>query len=372
MELSEYARISILTMGPGANLYDKFGHSAFRVKDSPNKRDIVFNYGTFDFDTPNFYTKFAQGKLLYSLSVTNYMPFYNSYVAQNRWIKTQVLDLTYAQKQALFAFLITNAQPENRDYKYDFLFDNCATRIRDVLVEALGDDVQYSDDYLDETKTFRELIQQNVNWNSWGSLGMDVAIGAVTDIKATPWEHQFLPEYVYQAAGGGATITHNGQIVPLVKATQTIYQNKPIETKISFLISPLFVFGSLGLLLIFMTYKDYRNKGRSRFLDATLFFITGIIGIILMLLWFGTDHSATANNYNILWAFPFSIFFAFAIGKRKPKRWLRRYLMFLILLLALLTLHSITGVQQFAITLIPIFVALAIRYLYVVRWLMIQ
>ncbi len=355
-------------MGPGANLYDKFGHSAFRVKDSPNKRDIVFNYGTYDFNTPNFYTKFAQGKLMYSLSVTNYMPFYNSYVAQNRWIKTQALDLTYAQKQTLFDFLVNNAQSENRDYKYDFCFDNCATRIRDVLVAALGDDVQYRDDYLDETRTFRQLIQQNVNWNSWGSLGMDVAIGAVTDVEATPWEHQFLPEYIYQAAGS-ATITQNGENVPLVKATHTIFQNKPNETKISFLKSPLFVFGLLGLLILFITYKDYRNKARSRFLDATLFFITGIIGIILVLLWFATDHSTTANNYNILWAFPFSLFFAFAIGKRKPKRWLRRYMMFLILILALLALLSITGVQQFAIALIPLFVALAIRYLYVVRYL---
>jgi len=355
-------------MGPGANLFDKFGHSAFRVKDSPNKRDMVFNYGTYDFNTPNFYTKFAQGKLLYSLSVSNYMPFYNSYVAQNRWIKMQALDLTYAQKQTLFTFLITNAEPENRDYKYDFCFDNCATRIRDVLVAALGDDVQYQDDYLDETKTFRQLIQQNVNWNSWGSMGMDVGIGAVTDVEATPWEHQFLPEYIYQAAGS-ATIAQDGQKVPLVKATNTIYENKPNETKISFLKSPLFIFGLLGLLILFITYKDYRNKARSRYLDATLFFITGIIGIILALLWFATDHSATANNYNVLWAFPFSLFLAYAISKRQPKRWLRRYVMFLILLLALLAIHSITGVQQFATSLIPLFVALAIRYLYVVRFL---
>ena len=165
-------------------------------------------------------------------------------------------------------------------------------------------------------------------------------------------------------------ITHNGQIVPLVKATHTIYESKPNETKISFLKSPLFVFGLLGLLVLFITYKDHRNKTRSRFLDATIFFITGIIGIILALLWFATDHSATANNYNLLWAFPLSFFFAFAIGKRKPKRWLKRYLTFLILLLALLTLHSITGVQQFAAALIPLFMALAIRYLYLVRWLM--
>ena len=197
--LSEAAKVSILTMGPGDNLYDKFGHSAFRIEDPTRGFDAVYNYGVYDFDTPNFYTKFAQGKLLYKLEGVNSQPFIDHYIAQNRWIKQQELDLSYSEKQELFTFLNNNLKPENKYYKYDFFYDNCATKIRDVLVNVLGDDIIYTADFTSEDKTFRELIQQNVHWNTWGSVGMDVAIGAVTDKKATTWQYQFLPDYVFLA-----------------------------------------------------------------------------------------------------------------------------------------------------------------------------
>ncbi|MEM7186063.1 MAG: DUF4105 domain-containing protein [Bacteroidota bacterium] len=371
LTLSDDAQISILTVGPGANLNDKFGHNSFRIKDTATNRDWVFNYGTYDFSTPNFYTKFARGKLLYSLSVESFENFYNRYQRQNRWVKEQVLNLDSNQRSRLFEYLINNAQPENKDYKYDFFFDNCATRIRDVLVTALPGEVQYQDDYVAEENTFRELIAQNVNWNSWGSLGMDIAIGAVTDVNATPWEHQFLPDFVFEAAQT-ATVSRNGATLPLVSGYEVIYENTPNDDSGSFFMSPLFVFGLIALLLLWVTYRDYQKGTRSRYLDALLFLITGLIGVFLLLLWFATDHSATANNFNLLWAFPFSILFITLIAKKRPKNWLRKYIVFLLLLLALLTLHSITGIQRFALALVPFFVALAIRYLYVVRFLKAQ
>jgi len=368
LSLSEDAEISILTIGPGPNLYDKFGHSAFRIKDDNKQWDSIFNYGTFDFNTPNFYTKFAQGKLLYSLSVGKYDAFYQTYVRQDRWVKEQVLNLTYAEKQALFEFLVNNAQPENKEYLYDFCYDNCATRIRDVLADALNEKVNYKDSFIEETKTFRELIQQNVTANSWGSLGMDAAIGSVTDVEATPWQHQFLPQYVFEAAAV-ATIIRNDQQVPLVRDTKVLYQNSEEQAGTPFVMSPLFVFGLLALLIIWITYSDMRRGSRSRYLDGVLFFTTGLIGVILLLLWFATDHSATQNNYNVLWAFPFSLLFFVAIGRKQPKNWLHRYVIFLLLLMLLLVLHSITGVQRFAIGFIPLFVAMGIRYVYLVSYL---
>lgn len=361
--LSEDAEISILTIGPGDNLYDKFGHSAFRVKDPVNNLDRAYNYGVYDFDTPNFYTKFARGKLLYKLAVSHYEPFLNSYIAQDRWVEEQLLNLTYSENQALFNFLQNNAKPENQYYKYDFFFDNCATKIRDVLVEVLGDKLEYKADLAVEGYTFRELIQKNVHNNSWGSLGMDVAIGAVVDRKATSWEYQFLPEYIYKAAAG-AKISSPSGTTDLVKETRMIYDTEERHGGGNFFLSPLFIFGILGLMLVFVTFKNYKNQQRSRFLDLVIFLVTGVIGIILALLWFATDHSTTANNYNLLWAFPFSIFFFLLIGKRTPKRWLQRYIFFLILLLVLLTFHWITGVQKFAIGFIPLFIGLAVRYLF--------
>jgi hypothetical protein len=365
--VSENAEISIITIGPGDVLYDKFGHSAYRVKDQSLGYDIVYNYGTYDFDTPNFYTKFARGKLLYQLSFRDFQSFIYSYKLQNRWIKEQVLALSTSEKEAVFNYLQNNAKDENKSYKYDFFFDNCATRIRDVLKEVLDDRLQYNDSFITQQYTFRELIQKNVHANSWGSLGMDVATGAVTDRDATAWEYQFLPDYIFEAAAT-ATLDTNGQEHPLVKKTNFLFKNNPVKVKSNYLVSPLSIFSILALLILWITYRDLKKETRSRYLDAALFFATGAIGILLALLWFATDHTATANNYNLLWAFPFSILFTGVIAKRQPKKWVHRYIMFLLLLLFLLTIHWITGVQEFAIGFLPLFMALGVRYVYLVYY----
>jgi hypothetical protein len=366
--LSYAAEISIITIGPGENLYDKFGHSAFRIKDNANGIDWAYNYGTYDFNTPNFYTKFAQGKLNYNLSVAYFEAFYQNYVQENRWVKEQVLNLSNTEKNALFQYLQNNAKPENRGYLYDFFFDNCATRIRDVLKTVLGDDLEYNDRFVTEQYTFRELIQKNVKANTWGSLGMDVAIGAVVDRPATAWEYQFLPQYVFEAAAV-ATVTKNNVKEPLVKLTNSLFENTPKKDDSNFFMSPVFVFGILGFIILVVTYQDFRKRKRSRYLDGVIFFVTGLIGIILLLLWLGTDHSTTVNNYNLLWAFPVTLFLFTLISKKQPKKWLSKYYAFLLVLFALLCLHSITGVQTFAIGFIPLFIALGIRYIYVFYFL---
>ena len=363
-QLSENAEISIVSIGPGKELYDSFGHSAFRVTDPGNNRDLIFNYGTFDFETPNFILKFARGKLPYALSVRDYQGFLNAYIRENRTFVEQELDLTYGEKTKLFNFLLKNAQPENKEYQYDFFYDNCATKIRDVLKEALGNDLTYKDGYAPEQFTFRKLIQQRLDLNSWGSLGIDVALGAVIDRTASQWEHQYLPEYVHDAATF-ATLNNDGIERPLVRKETVVFQSTGSnKTKTFFLFTPLAVFGIIGLLIIGVTYRDFKRNKRTKWLDGVLFFATGFVGILLLLLWVGTDHTATANNYNMLWAFPLNLLFFTLISKTQPKKWLYRYVFFLILLIALLTFHWITGVQIFSIGFIPLIIALAIRWIY--------
>lgn len=363
-QLSEDATISIITIGPGKELYDSFGHSAFRVQDPANNRDLIFNYGTFDFDTPNFYLKFARGKLPYALSVRDYQGFLNAYIRENRTFVEQELDLTYGQKTKIFNALLKNAQPENREYKYDFFFDNCATRMRDVLKKSLGDDLNYNAGYAPEQYTFRALIQQRLDRNTWGSLGIDICLGAVIDQTATEWQHQYLPEYVHDAAAM-ATIFHNNNEKPLVKNKTVVFNaNGSNKLKPFFLLTPLAVFGVIGLFILGITYRDYKRKKRSGWLDAILFFITGLVGSLLLLLWIATDHTATANNYNLLWAFPLNLLFFSLISRSKVKKWLYRYVFFLILLMVLMVFHWVTNVQVFAIGLIPFLVALALRWVY--------
>ena len=364
-QLTSDAEISVLTIGPGMSLNDAFGHSAYRVTD--NSMDIVFNYGVYDFNAPNFYTKFAQGKLNYKIDANNFDVFKNHYIKQNRTIKEQVLNLSLDEKQAVFNYLAKNYEPENQYYLYDFFYDNCATKIKDVIVDGLSENVEFKEPKFFKAKTFRTLIHDNVNWNSWGSLGIDVALGSVIDKQASSEEHMFLPEYIHTFFAN-ATIKNSPE-KKLVKQEVIIFDK--VETKQSnyFLTSPIFVLGLIGLIIIYLTYSDYKNNRRSKWLDVTLFITTGTIGIVILLLWFATDHSATAQNYNLLWAFVLNLFMVGQLLKSKPKAWFTKYLKFLVIMLCLLTIHWIFGVQRFALVLIPILIALLIRYIYLIKTL---
>jgi hypothetical protein len=361
--LSEQAEISVLTIAPGNSLNDAFGHNAFRIKDSSINLDVTYDYGRFDFEAPNFYLNFARGKLNYSIGSINFYDFLRFYISQNRTVKEQILNLSQNEKQSLYNYLLENNKPENRNYLYEFFFDNCATKIKDVVNITLNNRVDFKAPKDFKQDTFRTLIHNNLNRNSWGSLGIDVALGSVIDRKATPEEHMFLPENIHRFFEV-ATVKND---VPLVKESNILYKQKETVKTKSFLTSPLFVFGIISILMLYITFKDYKEQKQSKWLDIILFSITGIIGVFVLLLWFATDHNGTHQNYNLLWAFALNIIFMGQFFKEKTSPWFIRYIKFLVILLCLLTLHWIIGVQVFAIGLIPFLIALFTRYIFLVR-----
>ncbi|KJD35907.1 membrane protein [Tamlana sedimentorum] len=365
LTLTNQAEISVLTVGPGSNLSDAFGHSAFRIKDPALQLDVTYGYGEYDFDAPNFYLKFAQGKLNYLISKTNFNRFYLIYRDYyNRSLKEQVLNLKQHQKQALYNYLVNNYKPENRAYLYDFFFDNCATKIKDVAQSNTNNSIVFNLPKNYTEATFRSLIQENLNRNTWGSLGIDIALGSVIDQTATPEEHMFLPKNIHLFFEN-ATI-NNG--TPLVKKSHLLFEQKPTKGNDSFITSPLFILGIISLFIIFVTYNDFKNKKQSKWLDISLFIITGLVGVIILLLWFSTNHQSTHNNYNLLWAFALNLFVVGQFFKKKISSWLKSYIKFLIIMLCLLTLHWVIGVQVFAIGLLPLLIALAIRYLFLSKY----
>ena len=364
IQLSPKAEISVLTIGPGESLNDAFGHNGFRVKDTSLGIDVVYGYGAYDFNAPNFYLKFAQGKLNYLISRDNFSDFNYHYTYYNRTINEQVLNFTAQEKQKLFNFLENNYKPENRRYLYDFFYDNCATKIRDVTLKATDSKIDFVLPENFEVKTFRTLIHEHVGLNTWGSFGIDIALGSVIDREATVNEQQFLPKYIHTFF---ETATLNGT-ERLVKRSSTLYEKKETNSSYNLLFSPLVIMGLLGLGILFLTYKDYKNNTRSKWLDAVIFGITGVVGILILFLWFATDHTATAQNYNLLWAFPFNILVIAQILKPQVKNWVKRYLKFLIIMLVLMTFHWISGVQVFAIGLIPLLISVLIRYLFLAKY----
>ncbi len=356
--LSDRAIVSVLTCGPGKDLYAAFGHTAFRVQDSEKGIDWIYNYGTFDFNTPNFYSKFARGKLLYSLSKQRLSNFLYTYELENRWVKEQLLNLSPAEKNELFTFLERNYLPENRKYKYDFLNDNCSTKIPAILKNILGSELQYKEYQDSYTDTFRDLIQQNLIRNSWSSFGIDLALGAVIDRKASPMQYTFLPIYVLRQ------LEHtelNG--TPILQRERTILDYSKQNRGNFFTTSPLFWFGLLFLFTVTITFIDFKNTVRSKVLDIVLFLITGIAGCIIFFLWFLTDHQATALNFNILWAFPFNLMLVYYLfRKTSTPAWVTYYLMGLLGLLALTVIVWLLNIQMFSPILSVVLATLAVRY----------
>ncbi|WP_417860802.1 DUF4105 domain-containing protein [Winogradskyella sediminis] len=363
-QLSENAKISVLTIGPGAYLNDAFGHNAFRIKDANRGIDVVYGYGEYDFDAPNFYLKFAQGKLNYLISRHNFDRFYYAYTSANRTIQEQVLNLSNKEKQDLFNYLENNYKPENRRYLYDFFYDNCATRIRDVTQLNTTEKITFIQPDVIEPKTFRGLIHEHVGLNTWGSFGIDIALGAVIDKQASSSEYMFLPKYIHDFFETAQKNTSE----KLVTKSTVLYQKKENNSDALILFSPLIIVGLLSIIIMYITYKDYKNNTRSKWLDLFLFGITGFIGVLILFLWFGTDHSATAHNYNLLWAFPLNSIVFILLLKPMFKNRIIRFLKFLVIMLALLVFHWIGGIQVFTIALIPLLIALAIRYLFLIKW----
>jgi len=361
--LSPAAQVSVITCGPGTELYSTFGHSAFRIKDPVNGLDRVYNYGTFNFNTPNFYVKFAQGKLLYELRAYNFGNFLRGYQEENRWVKEQVLDLKNEQVLQVFDFLENNAKPENRAYKYDFFYDNCSTKMMAVLEQVLGTDLVFDPNFEEGKYTHRQLIQMYLGELPWSDFGIDLALGSVIDREIPSKAYMFLPDYVLQGVDASG-IKESGIIKPLVKETNTILDSKPLINK-GWSITPFWVFTILAVAVILISIRDFKKRRRNKLLDYILFLSTGITGLVILLLWFATDHSATANNLNILWAFAPNLVFALMLHQNRS--YYAHYMLFLLALLDLVAVLWIARIQVFSIALLPLLVLLNARYIYL--WL---
>jgi len=357
-KLSDRATISVITCGPyQGELYSAFGHSAFRVYDPDQNIDAVFNYGVFDFDQPNFYLNFARGYLYYKLAAYDYQRFEASYIYYNRYIHDQELNLTAEQKQKLFDYLMWNRKPENENYRYDYFYNNCATKIRDVVVTALGKDVTFDGSYITTDYTIRDLTDIYLKQQPWGDLGIDICLGLPMDKKASPYEYMFLPDYI-ESGFDHATIQQNGVAVPLVKTKVNVYDARPEELP-GGLPHPLYFFGGFALVCLGITAWDFKRKKATTILDALLFAVTGLLGVLLFCLWFFTDHQAAARNLNLLWALPTNLVAAIALFWRPD--WLRKYFLGVAGLSAVLLLTWGVLPQQLHTSLIPVVIVILMR-----------
>lgn len=309
--LSPEAEISLITCAPGTELYSLFGHTAIRVEDPEADYDQVFNYGTFDFQTPHFYLKYAKGLLPYFLSQSSFSHFISNYQFEERSVYSQKLLLDSLQKQTLFTLLLDNYRPENRSYLYNFLFDNCTTRSRDILIKSLPEKVDWK--LPDADKNFWNLLDEYLKTSPWVQWGIHTILGQRGNRKATTFEYMFLPDYLMY---GLDNARYNNQ--RLAADIQLLYQAPAQTVSTPWYCTPVFIFTSGALFLILILYKS-RNKFLLNATTILMFLFSGIVGCLIVFLGGFTEHPMTAPNWNILWANPLNLFvWPFLLKKHIP------------------------------------------------------
>ncbi len=352
-------RISVLTCAPADELYATFGHTAIRIIDSANRTDIVFNYGTFNFDDPDFYTKFIRGRLDYFLSIEQYKDFLIQYIEDKRSIYEQELNLTCLQKQQIINALSTNLQGANRYYKYDFLFDNCTTRIRDIVFKNITA-ATIPNAITAKGTTYRNMLHEYLDKGGkpWSKLGIDILLGSKTDEKVTTQQAMFLPDYLLKGLDSALLKKDTAH---LVLNKQLILQETPPNTA-AYQYTPLLISSIISILIILISFVQLGwAKITTQLIDSFLLYITGIIGILLLFMWFATDHIVCTNNFNLCWALPTNFFAAFFIWK-KPT-FIKKYFLIAAVITALLLVSWLIIPQQLNIALFPLALAGLIRYI---------
>ena len=320
MQLSDSARITLLTVSPGEELYSAFGHTGIRVTDYKQGFDVVFNYGTFDFNQEGFYLNFCMGKMLYMMTIDRYSDFvmlYRDY--EQRRVEEQELNLSTADKQAIFKYLDLNAQPENREYRYDFFWDNCATRPRDVFEKQLGKRMQYNYSGFDTTKTMRETLKPYVTHMPWVDFGFDLILGMPCEVTATPRYQTFLPDKLEKAfdqatVDGQSLVTKKNVIVDIP------FEQKPFTGT-----TPNMVMYGILLFAILLTIVETFRKTHYYSFDFILFFLFGLQGTIFLLLGIFSEHYSVPKNLNCLWLVPTHLIVSFFLFKKQKGKWLMYY-----------------------------------------------
>jgi hypothetical protein len=315
---SSHLRISVLTCAQGEELYSVFGHTAIRIIDSTRQTDIVYNYGTFDFGDPDFYTKFTRGKLDYFLSASTLPEFMYEYQSEKRDVTEQVLRLTADTKLLIAKALSANLMGTAKYYKYDFQYNNCTSRVRDILMNYGG--LQADRAFVPAKTTFRNMLHEYLDRGGkpWSKLGIDLLLGSRVDKTVNNKDAMFLPNYLMKGIDSSVHNTNGGILAEKNKLNYGVSNQPPNPNW------PLYIFSIAAILIASISFIPTKTaRVITHTLDFVLFLITGLIGCLVLFMWFGTDHKACSANYNLLWALPTHLIAAFALWKNPG--WLRKY-----------------------------------------------
>ena len=353
-------RLSLLTCAPGEEIYSLFGHTAIRYENSSQGIDVVFNYGLFSFNTPNFIFRFSLGETDYQLGATDYERFAAEYAFFGRSVWQQTLNLTDEEKTELIRLLQENYRPENRVYRYNFFYDNCATRPRDKIEESIIGKVIYPSESQDGSRSFRDIVHQYCKGHPWARFGIDLCIGSEADRPITQRQMMFAPFYLMDAFAG-AQIANDSIQRPLVSDKALIVDAVSDEEEGGWMPTPLQCSLLLFILTAAATIYSLRKRTGLWGVDLVLFGTAGIVGCVLAFLALFSEHPAVSSNFLLLVFHPGQLLFlpyiVYCVRKGKKCWYLTLNLIVLTLFIVLFPLIP----QRFDFAVVPLALCLLIR-----------
>ncbi|MBK7764156.1 MAG: DUF4105 domain-containing protein [Bacteroidetes bacterium] len=346
-----HLKISIITCGSGEDLYACYGHSAIRIIDTCAGSDRVYNYGTFNFGDPQFYWKFTRGKLPYYLNIETFDRFMYTYIQEGRKVDEQILELSESDAQQIQAFLENNAKPENKYYRYDFLFDNCSTRIRDIFPKLFGERFQMGEAMESDSCSFRTILNYYERNLHWTRTGVNLLMSHRVDEKMSNEQSMFLPYYLMRGFAG-AYLDGN----KLVALSQELLPDR-IEIKHEVNQAKYFLW--IFCIAIFILSFNKTLQPYLLYFDVFLFMILGLLGCFMLFMWLGTEHQVCEWNRNLFWAFPLHLAFAFMIARNSTQ--VAKYARYASWLIVLSFFYEFIAEQKYITEITPILLLILYR-----------
>lgn len=299
---------SLLTCTPGTDAYAHFGHTALRIYNITKGTDVVFNYGCFDSNQNNFILKFIKGETDYVVDAEEGGYFLYRYNMLGNGVSEQLLNLTQDECHKLETLLYENLLPQNRGYRYNWLYDNCTTRARDMIEKAINGKVKYNNSL--PSLTARNELHECLRNDSWLRLGIDLLLGTEIDTLAPRKVQQFIPSHYENDLNYADIISVDGTTRKMIAAQYPILEEKDFNKVEDTPFTPLVVFGMLFAVTVAISIFDFKRKKMSYWYDAIIHTVQGCAGVIIAYLFFFSLHPAVDSNWQVIIFNPLYLIYA--------------------------------------------------------------
>lgn len=362
--------VSILTCSPGDKVYSLYGHTAIRCQNFTTNLDVVFNYGVFSFEQPHFLWHFVLGECDYMVMPIPWDIFIGDYELRGSSVTQQTLNLSADEARAVVIYLMNNCRPENREYRYNYLYNNCTTKVRDVIEAVLQGQVEYPAQQ--EALSFRQHIHRYTGQYPWAQEGNDALLGAEVDKPIGEHEAMFLPENLMHFLDGAVIREEDGHERPLLKKSEIVLQEdiskKPTPSRLLRIFTPTTVGMLLLLFSIAILLYEYFGHRWLWVYDVCWLVLRGLTGMLLCFMFFFSSHPAVGSNWLVMILNPLAFVGLFLVVRAGVRDGKTHWFVFDFAILALFIVFSLLGLQHFGKLVVPLALVLITRpisyYLY--------